>query len=229
METQLVVPAGQASSQNATRDGGYPGRWRTMATQRVVPAGQASRDSGDSHPTVVNIELRQAWDGAWYPLVAQEGEPSFASHYVDSAQYFWELAASRTRKALIIYPPSGTTERAIELGNAPLEPSGQLNLASGQSNLASWQSYLASEQSNFLHTPLEELPPSPYTSTPQATFPPTAPPTFNNTPNILPPPIGSHSGGSHLAVEPTVDAEHDREEMRWKREKLRKALEARKN
>ena len=61
MDTQLVVPAGQASYQNAF-----------------------SRDSGDSHPTVVNIELRQAWDGAWYPLVAQEGEPSFASHYVDS-------------------------------------------------------------------------------------------------------------------------------------------------
>ena len=61
----------------------------------------AIRNSGDPHPTVVNIELRQAWDGAWYPLVAQEGEPSFASHYVDSAQYFWELAASRTRKAMI--------------------------------------------------------------------------------------------------------------------------------
>ena len=71
METQLVVPAGQASSQNAF-----------------------SQESGDSHPTVVlPIELRQAWDGAWYPLVAQEGEPSFTSRYVDSAQYFWELAA----------------------------------------------------------------------------------------------------------------------------------------
>ena len=77
--------------------------------------------SGDSHPTVVNIEFRQAWDGAWYPLVAQEGEPSFASHYVDSAQYFWELAASRTRKDVIISLSPGTTEQAIELGHAPLE------------------------------------------------------------------------------------------------------------
>ena len=39
----------------------------------VVPAGQASRDTGDSHPTVVNIELRQAWDGAWYPLISKDG------------------------------------------------------------------------------------------------------------------------------------------------------------
>ena len=47
-------------------------------------------------------------------------------------------------------------------------------------------------------------PPSPSTSTPQATFPPTAPPTFKNTPNILPPPIGSHSDGSDLAVDGTT-------------------------
>jgi len=81
------------------------------------PAGQASRDTGDSHPTVVNIELLQAWDGAWYPLVAQEGEPSFASHYGDSTQYCWEMAASRTRKAVIISLPLGTTERTWQLSN----------------------------------------------------------------------------------------------------------------
>ena len=75
MDTQLVVPAGQASSQNAV----------SRSTS------QPARDSGDSHPTVVNIELRQAWDGAWYPLVAQEGEPGFASHYVDSAHHFLEI------------------------------------------------------------------------------------------------------------------------------------------
>ena len=99
METQLVVPAGQASSQNAF-----------------------SLDSGDSHPTVVNIELRQAWDGAWYPLVAQQGEPSFASHYVDSAQYFWELAASRTRKAVIIsLSPEPTQEEYVPPKAPPLQ------------------------------------------------------------------------------------------------------------
>ena len=128
MDIQLVVPAGQASSQNATRDDGYPGRWRTMATQRVVPAGQASRDSGDSHPTVVNIELRQAWDGAWYPLVAQEGEPSFASHYVDSAQYFWELAASRTRKAVIFSLSLSWEDQAI--ASCGVGPRGRPSLVS---------------------------------------------------------------------------------------------------
>ena len=149
MDTQLVVHAGQASSQNATRDGGSSGRWRTMAIQHVAPTGQASQDSGDSHPTVgpclrtahgilhMDKNLRQAWDGAWYPLVAQEGEPSFASLVVDSAQYFWGLAASRTRKAVIISFSPETTEPAIELSNAPPEPSGQSNLASVQSNLAS--------------------------------------------------------------------------------------------
>ena len=77
----------------------------------VVPAGQASS-------TVVNIELRQAWDGAWYPLIAQEGEPSFTNHYGDSAQDYWENAASRTRKAIIISMSPGTTERTSQQSNS---------------------------------------------------------------------------------------------------------------
>ena len=80
--------------------------------QRFVgPAGQASRDTGDSHPTVVNIELRQAWDGAWYPLVGEQGEQSFASYYGDSALYCWEVATSSTRKGVIISLYSVTCER----------------------------------------------------------------------------------------------------------------------
>ena len=130
---RFVVPAGQASSQKA-----------------------ASRDSGDSHPTVVNIELRQAWGGAWYPLVAQEGEPSFASHYGDSAQYCWEMAASRTRKAVIISLSPGTTERTWQQSNlaatvavaqmlsAP-EPEAAPTL---QTTLASDRSYVAASASH---------------------------------------------------------------------------------
>ena len=53
----------------------------------------------------------------------QEGEPSFASHYVDSAQYFPEVAALRTRKAPVFSFSPGATKRAIELGHARLEPS----------------------------------------------------------------------------------------------------------
>ena len=44
--------------------------------------------------TDAHIELRQASNGAWYPLVAQEGEPSFTSYYQVDAKYYWELAAS---------------------------------------------------------------------------------------------------------------------------------------
>ena len=77
----------------------------------VVPAGRACHDSGDTQPKIVNKELRQAWDGAWYPLVAERGEPSFASYYGDSALYCWEVAASSTRKGVIISLDSGTSER----------------------------------------------------------------------------------------------------------------------
>ena len=79
METQLVVPAGQASSHNAVsrRTTQLTGdSCNSHPTVESYLASQFSRDSGDSHPTVVDIELRQAWDGAWYPLVAQEGEPA---------------------------------------------------------------------------------------------------------------------------------------------------------
>ena len=117
MDNLPVAPADLASSQNATRDGGHSGRWRTMATQHVAPAGQASQDGGDSHPTVVNIELRQASDGAWYPLVAQEGEPSFASLYVDSAQYFFGNCVQHAREKPSLF--LSLLER----------PSGQSNLA----------------------------------------------------------------------------------------------------
>ena len=68
----------------------------------VVPAGRACHDSGDTQPKILNKELRQAWDGAWYPLVAQEGEPSFSTYYGDSAEHVWELCASCTRKAVIM-------------------------------------------------------------------------------------------------------------------------------
>ena len=77
----------------------------------VVPAGQASRDTGVSHPTVVNIELRQAWDGAWYPLIGEQDEPSYASYYGDSAMECWENANLSTRKSVIISLESGTSER----------------------------------------------------------------------------------------------------------------------
>ena len=47
-------------------------------------------------------ELRQAWDGAWYPLVAEEGEPSFVTHYGDSAKRIWEVCVSQRREAVIL-------------------------------------------------------------------------------------------------------------------------------
>ena len=74
-------------------------------------------DGDGNSPTVVNIELRQAWDGAWYPLVGEQGEQSFASYYGDSAQYFWEMAISRTRKGVIISLHCGTSERTWQLTN----------------------------------------------------------------------------------------------------------------
>ena len=83
----------------------------------VVPAGQASHDSGDSHPTVVNIELRQAWDGAWYLVISKDEGPSFTSYYGSSAQHCWKEAAVGTRIAFLLSVSSGTTERTWQLSN----------------------------------------------------------------------------------------------------------------
>ena len=65
-ENVAIMPS--RSSQDTYADDGE--HFVSDCIQRcVVPAGQASS-------IVVNIELRQAWDGAWYPLVAQGGEPN---------------------------------------------------------------------------------------------------------------------------------------------------------
>ena len=68
-------------------------------------------DGDGNSPTVVNIELRQAWDGAWYPFDGEQGEQTFSSYYGDSAQYCWEMAASRTRKGVVICLNCGISER----------------------------------------------------------------------------------------------------------------------
>ena len=116
-------------------------------SRSVVPAGQASRDTGVSHPTVVNIALRQAWDGAWYPLVGEQGEQSFASYYGDSAQYFWEMAISRTRKGVIISLHCGTSERTWQLTNLAATVSvAQMCIERGstfESTIANDRSYVA--------------------------------------------------------------------------------------
>ena len=80
-----------------------------ISTQPVVP--QLASQNGLS--TVAHIELRQASNGAWYPLVAQEGKPSFTSYYQVDAKHYWELAASDTRQAFIISLPAETTAASV--------------------------------------------------------------------------------------------------------------------
>ena len=82
----------------------------------VVPAGRACHDSGDTQPKIVNKELRQAWDGAWYPLVADDG-PSFTNYYGSSADEIWEASAHSTRKAFLLTVSPGTTDRTWQLSN----------------------------------------------------------------------------------------------------------------
>ena len=67
-------------------------------------------ESCDLHPTVVNIELRLAWDGAWYPFDARGDEKSFTGYYGESAEHLWQLAKQRTRGAVIFSIPCGATE-----------------------------------------------------------------------------------------------------------------------
>ena len=78
-------------------------------------------ESCDLHPTVVNIELRLAWDGAWYPFDARGDEKSFTGYYGESAEHFWELAKQRTRRAVISSISCGASEAAIELFHSSLE------------------------------------------------------------------------------------------------------------
>ena len=82
----------------------------------VVPAGRACHDSGDTQPKIVNKELRQALDGAWYPLVADDG-PSFTNYYGSSAYEIWEASAHSTRKAFLLTVSPGTTDRTWQLSN----------------------------------------------------------------------------------------------------------------
>ena len=82
----------------------------------VVAAGRACHDSGDTQPKIVNKELRQALDGAWYPLVADDG-PSFTNYYGSSAYEIWEASAHSTRKAFLLTVSPGTTDRTWQLSN----------------------------------------------------------------------------------------------------------------
>ena len=67
-------------------------------------------ESCDLHPTVVNIELRLAWDGAWYPFDAQGDEKKNTGYYGESAEHLWQLAKQRTRGAVIFSISCGATE-----------------------------------------------------------------------------------------------------------------------
>ena len=78
-------------------------------------------ESCDLHPTVVKIELRLAWDGAWYPFDAQGEEKSFTGYYGESAEHFWELAKQRTRRAVISSISCGASEATIKLFHSSLE------------------------------------------------------------------------------------------------------------